>query len=84
MFGPIPTKGGDVVISYSGTVPTDYLVWLADKDGQQRPAESSGDIRVGTRAEAEEKADGIASDSHGRIFIVDQDSGQWDRVLLRI
>jgi hypothetical protein len=84
MFGPIPTKGGDVVISYSGGVASDYCVWLVDNDGQQRPEGASGSIRVETRAEADDTAHEIASDTHGRIFIADDDTGEWDRLLSHV
>ena len=84
MFGPIPTKGGDVVISYSGNAAPDYCIWLVDSDNQQKPKGSVGTIRVGTRAEAEDTAHEIASDTRGRIFIADEDSGEWDRLLSHI
>ena len=84
MFGRMPTKGGDVVISYSGSVASDYCVWLVDSDGQQRPQGSSGSIRVETRGEADDAAHEIASGTHGRIFILDDDSGEWDRLLSRV
>ena len=76
MTGEVPTRFGDVLILTKEEMPL-HVVFFIYKDAQQvgtaHYEEASG------RDAAVEKAGALVS-PEGRIFLKDQDSGQWDQI----
>ena len=78
MTGEIPTRVGDVLILTAAGGGTIHLVCPVSADGDQSGTTSRHD--VSGRPEAEATARRLVVPG-GRIFLKDQESGEWEHIL---
>jgi hypothetical protein len=76
----IPTKDGDVVISYRASKPILFLVWQVIADGQKAPSKLVGSKTFPTLREAITHAEPFTAVGNGVIHLLDEDSGSWQKL----
>lgn len=81
-MGPIPTRDGDVVITYDRSVPTDHVLWTVLDDGQQQPGWilSAVVILRSGRLSARTLAGHMARVTGGAVFYHELTDGTWTRL----
>ena len=79
MTGDIPTRFGDVLILTTAAAGSICLVCPVTADGQQGGPADRHDVSSRPRAEA--IASGLVVRPAGRIYLKDQDSGEWEQIL---
>ena len=79
MIGEIPTRHGDVLILKKAAARSLCLVCPVVADGQQGGTADRHDVSSRPRAEA--IARGLVVHPAGRIYLKDQDSGEWEQLL---
>ena len=79
MTGDIPTRFGDVLILTTAAAGSICLVCPVTADGQQGGTLDRHDVSSLSRAEA--IARGLVVRPEGRIYLKNQDSGEWEQIL---
>jgi hypothetical protein len=77
--GPMPTKGGDIVVECNDGTEPSFAIWHVVVDGQQKTRRDTVISTAKRRSVAHGLALTLARESRTVFFVIDTASGVWTK-----